>query len=98
MTKCWELALEFIRKAPTQFGMWPESRIYTQLGKACASAGASAEVMATYSMMVEAFRVRGEGVDSATNMRFVRFCASCGFSTDTLAHAPAQFSPPISAR
>lgn len=84
---CWELALDFVGSAPSQFNVWPETRIYTQLGQACASAGASSEVMLTYSLLVQACRSRGAVVDAATNMRFIRFCTSNGISADFIPRA-----------
>jgi len=81
---CWALALDFIRCAPSHFQVWPEARVYTQLAQACASAGASSEVLITYSLLIQASRERGEVVDAATNMHFARLFTYCGLSSDAL--------------
>lgn len=83
-SECWELALGLVRSAPSRFGIWPEARIYAQLGQACATAGAASAVLQTYTLLVEACGARGEVVDNATNMRFLRFCSSCGVSPDAM--------------
>lgn len=84
---CWNLALDFIRSAPSKFGVWPETRIYTQIAQACATAGAGAEVLQTYSLLMQASRANGDTVDIATNMRFVRWCSSCGLGAEAMSSA-----------
>lgn len=84
-SECLWLALQLVRSAPSRFGFWPEPRIYSQLAQAFSSAGAGSELVQTYSAMMEAFRARGEEVDTNTSMRFLRFGASCGISADALA-------------
>lgn len=90
-SQCLDLALDFVRDAPNRFCIVPETRIYSQLAQACMTAGAHSLIIPIYSTMVEAFRGRGLQVDTATNMRFVRFCASCGIHLDAAAPAAAGF-------
>jgi len=77
-TRSWSLALELLETAHERFGVWPESRLYTQLAQACSRAGDGKDVVATYISAVQAMASRGIPVDEALNSRFFRFCNACG--------------------
>jgi len=83
LSEAWQDALDLLDNAPKQLGLWPESRLYSQLAQACAKCGGAGYVVAAYESMMKSALAQGVAIDDATSARMHKLCCRCNQGSAT---------------